>query len=165
MSVFLKEGKYLLISIAMIILDGLFGYFIPCYFNQLNYFFPMLTISFLPFVILSKKGIYIITMIIGIIYDTLYSSIFLYNTIIFIVLVSLNMKIIKHLADNLLSYIMLSVINIIIYDTICFLLVISTDYAVVSFEDLIYKISHSIILNIMSVIVFWFLCKNDLHHA
>ena len=60
---------------------------------------------------------------------------------------------------------MLTIINIIVYDTICFLLVFLTNYEIVTVSDLIYKIKHSLFLNILSVIVFWFLFKKDINHA
>ena len=52
MFVFLNERKTILISLIVIILDGLLIYYIPGYFNKLNFFYPMLTITLIPFVYL-----------------------------------------------------------------------------------------------------------------
>ena len=60
---------------------------------------------------------------------------------------------------------MMAVINIVIYDIISFLLVILTNYQVVGVSDLIYKISHSLIFNIMSVFVWWFIFKKNIKYA
>ena len=92
---FYKE-KRLLISILVIILDGIITYFVPSYFNKLNYFYPMLTISFIPFLCKNKHTNYLTIFILGIIYDLLYSNIFLYNAIIFLGLAIINQKIIKY---------------------------------------------------------------------
>ena len=146
----------------MVILDGLIIYFIPNYFNKLNYFYPMLTISFIPFICLNKKSFYILTIIIGIIYDLLYSNIFLYNVILFIILISLDKKIKNYFKDSLMLFILLALLNIVIYDTIGFLLTIITSYQSITIYDLFYKINHSILLNIMSVFVLWFLLKKDI---
>ena len=163
MLVFYLERKYLLISIIMIILDGIISYYIPSYFHQLNYFYPMLSISFIPFIYLSnKKHYHWLIIIIGIIYDLLYSSIFLYNTIIFFILVNLDIRISKYFKNSLLLIILLTLINIIIYDVIGFLLVFITSYQSITIYDLTYKINHSLILNILSVFVSWFLLKKDL---
>ena len=166
MLVFYYERKYLLISLLLIILDGLIIYYIPSYFNKLNYFYPMLTISSIPFTYLSKKrNNYILPVVIGIIYDLFYSNIFLYNAIIFLIIANIDFEIIKHFKISLLLFILLAILNIVIYDTINFLLIILTSYQSVGLMDLIYKIDHSILLNIMSVFVLWFLFKNHKHHA
>lgn len=155
---FYKE-KRLLISILVIILDGIITYFVPSYFNKLNYFYPMLTISFIPFLCKNKHTNYLTIFILGIIYDLLYSNIFLYNAIIFLGLAIINQKIIKYFSDSLLLFIFLAFLNILIYDSVSFLLVIISNYQSVVFSDLIYKIEHSILLNIVSVFVFYFLFK------
>ena len=160
---FYHEKKYLIVSLLAIVLDGLITYYIPNYFNKLNYFYPMLTISLIPFFI-NKKNCFLI-IIIGLIYDLLYSNIFLYNVIIFILLININIRIAKYFKNSLLLFILLSLLNITIYDTIGFILIIITNYQLVSLNDLIYKIKHSILLNIMSVFVYWFLFKKEVYHA
>ena len=166
MLLFYKEKKYLLISLLLIILDGTIGYFMPSYFNKLNYFYPMLIISFLPFICLVNKiSCYFWAIIIGIIYDLLYSSFFLYNLIIFIILVSIDIKIIKIFKINILLLIILCLINIIIYDSISFFLVVLTQYQIVTIYDLFYKIKHSLLLNFLLVFVVWFLYRKDFLHA
>ena len=166
MLLFYQERMYLLVSLLVILLDGIIIYYIPEFYNQLNYFYPMLTISIIPFSYLcSKKKYYLFILVMGIIYDLLYSNILLYNTIIFILLINIDVKIINDFEDSLLLFILLSLLNIVIYDTIGFLLVILTSYQSITIYDLIYKIDHSILLNIMSVFVFWFLFKKRLQHT
>jgi len=161
--VFLKEKKYLLISFIVIILDGLIIYFIPSYFNQLNYFYPMLTILLIPFIYLTnKKNYFLLIIIMGIIYDLLYSSIIFYHIILFIILISFDIKILNYFKSSLLLLIITSLINIVLYDIISFLLVIFTSYSLVTINDLLYKINHSLLFNIMSVFVLWILCKKDI---
>ena len=158
MSSFYKEKK-LLISLLIIILDGIIIYFIPSFFNKLNYFYPMLTISFIPFLCKNKTNSYLTIFILGVIYDLLYSSLFLYHALIFLLLAIINRKIIKYFSDSLLLFIFLAFLNIIIYDSITFILVIISNYQTITFNDLIYKIEHSLLLNIVSVFVFYFLFK------
>ena len=162
----LNVRKSLIISLIVILLDGLLVYLIPSYFNKLSFFYPMLTISLIPFIYYSnKKNYYFLIIVLGSIYDLLYSSIFLYNVIIFIVLIKLDKKIIHYFKCSLFLFITLALLNIIIYDSINFILVFITNYNTICLSDLIYKIDHSIILNIMSVFVFWFLFKKNTHHA
>ena len=161
---FYQEKKYLLTSLLVIILDGVITYYIPSYFNKLGFFYPMLTISLIPFFI-NKKNYYLFIIFLGTLYDLLYSSIFLYNIIIFFILVSIDRKIANYYKYSLLLFILLTLLNIIIYDAIGFILTFITSYQEVSIYDLIYKIDHSILLNILSVFVFWFMFKKEIHHA
>ena len=160
---FLREKNYLLISVIMILLDGLILYFIPTYFNNLNYFYPMLLITLIPFLYHDNlKDYYKLIFILGIIYDLLYTNIFLYNAILFLIIGKMNIKILNNYKDNIIIYLILIIINIMFYDTIGFILVYLTNYQLVTIDDLLYKIIHSLILNIMSGIVYYFLFKKRL---
>lgn len=160
------ERKYLLINLFTISFDGLIRYFIPSYFNKINYFYPMLTISLIPFICFSKrKRFYLLPLFIGIIYDLLYCNIVFYNAIIFFILIIIDKEIAKHFKCSLMLFVLLALLNIFIYDTIGFLLIILTSYQNVSINDLVYKIDHSVLLNIMSVIVYWFLFKKQFSHT
>lgn len=166
MLAFYLGRKYLLISLLTIILDGVIVYFIPSYFNKINYYYPMLTISFIPFIYLANKKHYSFLIIsIGIIYDLLYSNIFLYNTIIFYILISLDKRIANYFKSSFFLLIILTLVNIICNDIIGFLIINLAGYQASTIYDLIYKIDHSILLNILSVFVFWFLLKKDLRNA
>ena len=79
-----KEKKYLILSFIVLFLDGLISYYYPSFFHQQNYFFPMLSISLIPFLYKNNtKDYYRLSLILGFIYDLLFSHIFLLNTIIF----------------------------------------------------------------------------------
>ena len=165
MLAFLKEKKWI-ISLIIIILDGAITYFIPSYFNKLNLFYPMLTISLIPFLFEgSIKDYYKICFIIGIIYDLLYSNIFLYNALLFLLLSKIDSKLMKYFKNSLFFYIILVIINIFLYDLICYLLVLITNYQVVTISDLIYKLKNSLLLNIMSSFVYFFLFKKYHNYA
>ena len=160
------ERKILIISILVIILDGILIYYNSSYFNNISYLYPMLTISLIPFFsINNKRKYYVYGVFIGLVYDLLYSNILLYNVILFVFLMSINKIIIKNYKQSLVLFILLSLLNIVIYDSISFLLVLLTNYQIVTISDLIYKISHSLILNIMSIFVWWFLCKKSIKYA
>ena len=162
---FYKEKKYLIVSIIILFLDGIIVYYMPSYFNKLNYFYPMLTISFISFLSFRYQDNYFIIIFLGLMYDLLYSNILFYNIIIFLLLSIINTKIKRYFKSNLLLFIIITIFNICLYDSISFILVLLTDYQSVSIMDLLYKFSHSIVLNIMSVFVFFFLFKKDLRYA
>ena len=155
-----KRKNYLLVSVLIILIDGIISYFMDNYINHLNYFYPMLTISLIPFLFDNNyKEYYRLSFIIGIIYDLLYSNIFLFNAFLFLILSKIDSKIMNIWEDNFFLYCILVIINIIIYDTILFVLIYLTKYSSVYIYDLFYKISHSLLLNIMSVFVYYFYFK------
>lgn len=160
------ERKILIISLLVIIIDGVLIYYNPSYFNNIGYLYPMLTVSLIPFIsINNKKKYYFYGIFLGIVYDLLYSNIFLYNVILFILLIRIDKLIIKYYKSSLFLFIISAILNIVIYDFISFLLIMLTNYQVVNINDLLYKISHSLILNILSVFVYWFLCKKSIKYA
>lgn len=148
-----------LLGIIIIIFDGLLVYFIPSYFNELTYFYPMLTITFLVSIYGYCKNYFKTSLFLGFVYDLLYSNIFLYNTLIFLLLSKINKKIFKYLQVNLFNKIIVLFFNIIIYDLINFLIVYFSKYNKIVFNDLIYKISHSLIINIMFIVIMNMLLK------
>lgn len=155
-----KEKKYLIISILVLIIDGLLTYFVPSYFNNISIFYPMLTISLIPFLLDNNmKDYYRLCFFLGILYDILYSNLFLYHALFFLFLSKVDSKVMKFIKNNIGLYLLLVVINILLYDILFFLLIKLTNYQVVTFSDLIYKIKNSLLLNIMSSFLYFFLFK------
>lgn len=141
---------YILIF-SVILLDYLLIYFIPSYFNNLNLFYPMLTLTLIVFLYkkIHNKNYLKIVFLIGLIYDILFSYIFLFNCLMFLMFAKLIKKIYKYLRCNLVTELMLVICFIFIYDYFLFLLIYISDYNSILFMDLIYKFKNSILLNIM----------------
>ncbi len=151
------------ISIIVLILDGIIVYYMPSFFNHLTLFYPMLTISLIPFLYYNSiPKYYKYCFILGIIYDLLYSNIFLFNALLFLLLGKIDIKVMRVLKNNLLIYTILVIMNIIIYDLICIILVVFTNYQEVTFVDFLYKIKSSLILNILSCFVYYFLSRRSI---
>lgn len=144
-----------------IIGDGIILYFMPSYLNNLNYFYPMLTITLIPVLSLkyTNQEYFKKCFIIGFLYDLYYSSIFLFHALIFLLLGKINVKIQKIVPNNCLFLLILVIINIVIYDSLCFILVLITNYQKLTINSLFYKISHSLLLNIFVFFVYYFLLK------
>ncbi len=160
MLAFYKGKKYLIISLLAIILDGVISYFLPSYFNKIKYFYPMFTVSLIPFLTSDNKRNIIFIFIIGFIYNMLYSNVFLYHPLVFILLSKIDYLFLKTFKENIVSFIILVILNIILYDSLYFMLITLTGYQVVNISDLLYKIEHSLPINIMSVFVYYYLVKN-----
>lgn len=149
------------IIILTIFLDGILVYYLPSYFNNLSLFYPMLTVTLISLLYhyCPLKKYYRMCFIVGIIYDLLYSNIFLYHALLFLLLAKINSKVYKVFKANLILKILLVIINIIIYDAIGFMIIKFSYYMTVDINDLFYKISHSLLLNIMLVFVDSFFFK------
>ena len=152
-----------ILGIIIIILDGLIVYFFPSYFNELNYLYPMFSITFLVSIYGYTKNYLKISLALGFIYDLLYSSIFLYNTLIFLLLSKINKKVFNYIQINLFNKILLLIFNIVLYDSINFLIIHFSKYNNLVFNDLIYKISHSLLLNIIFIIITNFVLKKKIN--
>ncbi len=147
--------------IIIILLDGLITNYLPYIYHHLSYFYPLLTITMLPIIYpyLKKKYFSYYIIMIGIFYDLLYSNILLLNTFIFIIIGLVIKKYYQYLADNYLLTGLLIILNIVIYDLFLFMITYILGNHVISFNDLIYKISHSLLLNIIFGITIYYLLK------
>ena len=150
-----------LLLIIIILLDGIIIYIFPANFQNLSYFYPMLTVSSIAVIYhyIKKKDYFKKVFIMGIFYDLLYYNIFLYNAFIFLLLAKLDKKIFNNLNHNIINVIIVTVLNIIIYDTLNYVVVYLTRYNMLNIKALFYKIGHSLILNIMIVFVISFICN------
>ena len=152
---------YLIILIT-ISLDFLITYFIPSYFNNLNLFYPMLTLTLIVFLYqkVENKKYFQTVFITGLIYDFLFSYILLFNSLVFLMFAKIIKKVDKYIRCNFLVSLILLVICIFLYDLILFLLVRVSNYSIVTFNDLIYKFQNSLILNISFYILLNIIFKN-----
>ena len=144
---------YLFISI---ILDIITSNIITTTYQNINYFFPMILVSSIPItysLIKNKKIFLIILIILGLIYDLLYSDIFLINTYYFILYYLFLHVFYQNRKTNYFNIILISVLGFIIYDIYVFLILILLDYSYFEIEYLYYKIFHSFILNFLYVII------------
>ena len=152
---------YILILIT-ILLDTILSYFIPIYFNKLNYFFPLLTLTLIVFLYGKVKDKYYfrLVFIMGFLYDILFSYIFLFNSLVFLILAKFIKKINKYIRYNVLTNFIIVIVCIFLYDFFLFLLVYLTKYNTVTLKDLFYKFSHSLILNLSFYILLEIIFKN-----
>ena len=110
-----------------------------------------------------SKNYYKSLFILGIIYDLLYSNIFLFHALLFLILGKISIKIFKIVKSNLLVYLFLIILNILIYDGIIFTLICITNYQSVSLLDYYYKIRCSLLLNIIFGIISYTLKKRKIN--
>lgn len=151
---------YLIIST---IIDILLSTNITNTYQNLNYFFPLILITSLPisYLLTKNKIIFFITIIIlGIIYDLLYSDIPLIN-LYFLILLTLIIKIFyQNKKPTPLNITILTLIGTITYDLYLSLILILTKSQNITINDIIYKETHSLILNIIYLILSLIILKS-----
>lgn len=152
----------IILILITIILDYLLTYFIPSYFNNINFLYPMLTLTLIVYLYkkIDNKKYFKIVFMIGFFYDIVFSYIFLLNSLIFLMMSKIIKKIDKYLRINLVISLILIILFIFLYDLILFILVYISSYNQVSIMDLLYKVKNSIVLNIFYYILLTILFKN-----
>ena len=151
---------YLIIST---IIDLLLSTNITNIYQNLNYFFPSIIITSLPISYLLTKNkiiFFIAIIIIGIIYDLLYSDILLINLYFLILLTLLTKIFYQNKKPTTLNITILTLIGVITYDLYLSLILILTKTQNITINDIIYKETHSLILNIIYLILSLIILKS-----
>lgn len=142
---------YLLISI---ILDITASTLITSTYQNINYLFPQILVSSLTisYLLIKNKKLYFITItLLGLIYDILYSDIFLINTYFFLLQGLFLQAFYKNKEQTPLNVSLVSILTFIFYDIYIFFTLILLKEETFKITELYYKISHSLILNIIYI--------------
>ena len=142
---------YLLISI---ILDITASTLITSTYQNINYLFPQILVSSLTisYLLIKNKKLYFITItLLGLIYDILYSDIFLINTYFFLLQGLFLQAFYKNKEQTPLNVSLISILTFIFYDIYIFFTLILLKEETFKITELYYKISHSLILNIIYI--------------
>lgn len=142
----------------MIILLTLFTFILDITFNlyiNIKLLYPMFTISFLIilyFLIKNKNNYLLYSIVLGFIYDLIYSNIFI-NTILFLI-ISLIIKNIFNKNISIYKIIFTLLTIIFIYDLSLFLYVVIVNKYLYSINIFINKFISSLIINFIYIIIF-----------
>src|SRR5574344_2135808 len=94
----------IILIIISFIMDGVLTNFLPYNINSLSLFTPLLTVTILvliyPFFYHKEKQYFIISIILGFIYDLFYTNLLFYDAIIFLLLAYIITKLYKVIGDN-----------------------------------------------------------------
>ena len=141
------------IMIISLLLDGLLTNYFPYLVNDLSLFTPMLTIISIiciyPFYQKQEKKYYITVFILGIIYDMLYTNLLFWNAILFLLLAVIIRFIYKNYEVTPIRLILYSISIISTYEALTGLFLFTFQLVPVTISKVIYKITHSLILNIL----------------
>lgn len=143
----------IIILVISILLDGILTLYLPYLPGNLSLFTPMLTIVSLiliyPFYRKKEKNYFITIFIVGLIYDLLYTNLLFYDAVVFLLLGLIIKKIYKDFDVTNIKISLYIILIIVIYELLFALFIIIFNLVPMTLSRLIYKITHSILLNII----------------
>ena len=134
------------------ILDLCLCSFICVSFQNIDFLFPSVLVVSVPIfynLVKDKKLFFLIMLILGIIYDTLFSDIFLVNTYYYLLFGFFIYVFYENHSISFINLIIISVLGLFFYDIFVFFILIFTDYAFFSFNNLLYKLERTFLLNLI----------------
>ena len=143
----------IIILIISLVLDGILTNFLPYSVGDLSLFTPFLTLTSLIMVYqfyYHKDKEYMVTaFILGMLYDLFYTNLLFFNGLLFLLISYIVIKWYKVTGFNLISVLIYVPVLIIVYELVYAGIVLAFDLVPMTVERLLYKISHSLILNII----------------
>ena len=144
-------------------LDLFLSFFISVSYQNISFFFPSVIVVSIPVfynLIKNKKTFFFIVLILGVIYDSLFSDIFLINTYYYLLLGFFIYIFYENHRVNLINILLISIVGLFFYDIFIFFILILTDYSYFSFLDLVYKLKRTFLLNFLYLGISIFLFKS-----
>ncbi len=140
--------------IITILLESFLKMKLPYFYNDLLLITPMLIITSLIFIFLifKQEKSFIITIIMGFIYDLLFTNKLLINIFLFILVREFIKYFFNNFRINLKSLVICNIIIIIIYEVLFYFLLVISGY-VININMLLYKIYNSFLINVIYTII------------
>jgi len=143
----------IIIVIISLFLDGILSNFLPYLINDLSLFTPLFTLVSIfiiyPFFKKKEKKYLITIFIIGIIYDLFYTNLLFFNGVLFFIIGLLTIYFYKIYEMNSIKLLIYIILVITIYEVLTASILLVFNIVPITFYKVIYKISHSLILNII----------------
>lgn len=153
----------IIIVIISLFLDGLLTNYLPYLVNDLSLFTPLLTLISIfiiyPFYRKEERKYFIMLFIIGLIYDVLYTNLLFFNAVLFVGIGLLTKFIYKTFEINYLKILIYIPIIIVVYESSTALILLLFNIVPITFYRVFYKISHSLLLNIIYGEVLYLIIK------
>ena len=152
-----------IILIVSLFLDGILSNFSPYVVGNLSLFTPMFTIVSLvvvyPFFIKKIKFYFISCFILGIIYDFMYTNLLFYNAIFFLGLAVIIMFLYRNIRLTWISILLFISLTIVSYECMNAIIILIFQLVPMTFYRLLYKILHSLLLNLLYGEVLYFVIR------
>ena len=145
--------KKILIIISSFILDIILSNVLPFMKGDLSIFtslFVPITIYLIyPFYKNQELKYYIESVIIGIIYDLIFTNLLFFDGVIFLIISLVSVKIYKNFIVDKYKNIMYVFLIIILYEFLVASIFLIFNLVPICFYDFIYKISHTLLINVV----------------
>ena len=133
-------------------------------YSLLSYFYPMLTITIIVYLSNlytnpNRSNYYLLVFLTSIIYDSIFVGNLLITVSSFMIVAILNMFLKRHLRSNLFNNILMLILSIILYEVFILLLLFVVGYKSLEFSMLLYKITHSLLLNTIYIVIMFLVLK------
>ena len=133
-------------------------------YSLLSYFYPMLTITTIVYLSNlytnpNRSNYYLLVFLTSIIYDSIFVGNLLITVSSFMIVAILNMFLKRHLRSNLFNNILMLILLIILYEVFILLLLFVVGYKSFEFSMLLYKITHSLLLNTIYIVIMFLVLK------
>lgn len=151
----------ILIIIFSLLLDFLLS---NINYSLLSYFYPMITITTIVYLSNlytnpNRSNYYLLVFLTSIIYDSIFVGNLLITVSSFMIVAILNMFLKRHLRSNLFNNILMLILSIILYEVFILLLLFVVGYKSFEFGMLLYKITHSLLLNTIYIVIMFLVLK------
>lgn len=153
-----------IIIIISIILDGILTNYLPFLVNDLSFFTPLFTVASI-FIIYplnrkKEKKFFLIIFIVGIIYDLLYTNLLFLNGLLFLLITLISKVIYKNFEIDYFKLIIYIIFIITIYESVYAGVLFIYRAVPITFYKLTYKITHTLLLNVIYVEILYFIIKH-----
>lgn len=133
-------------------------------YSLLSYFYPMITITTIVYLSNlytnpNRSNYYLLVFLTSIIYDSIFVGNLLITVSSFMIVAILNMFLKRHLRSNLFNNILMLILSIILYEVFILLLLFVVGYKRFEFSMLLYKITHSLLLNTIYIVIMFLVLK------
>ena len=143
----------IIIIVISFVLEIILNNFLPYLEGDLSLFTPMFTLIslFLIYPLLKKdlNKYFIISVVLGIIYDLFFTNLLFFNGLLFLGIAYIIHILYKYLEINFINIILETIIIITIYELLTVLSIILFNLVPITLPKVMYKISHSLIINII----------------
>lgn len=133
-------------------------------YSLLSYFYPMITITTIVYLSNlytnpNRSNYYLLVFLTSIIYDSIFVGNLLITVSSFMIVAILNMFLKRHLRSSLFNNILMLILSIILYEVFILLLLFVVGYKSFEFSMLLYKITHSLLLNTIYIVIMFLVLK------
>ena len=153
---------YLIMGLSLL-LDGLLTNYLPYVEGTLTLFTPLLTVVSIfmiyPFFKKQEKKYYVIAFILGILYDLFYTNLLFFNGLLFLGIACFTRWVHKNYEINSIRLLLYLFFVIVLYESLTGMILYIFQLVPITFMRVFYKITHSLLLNILYGEVLYFILK------